>query len=123
MKEVPKEVIKLVITTSYISISGSHSMNMTSKTNLDENIEASDNFKAWKYRIMLILEEHDLEGYIKEDVQEPKGNEEKSKHKRIWSRIRGSFKTTYTMKRELDIVLVFLSPNFSSYFYPRFKNG
>ena len=26
--------------------------------------------------------------------------------------------TTYTMKRELDTVLVFLSPNFSSYFYP-----
>ena len=65
MKEVPKEVIKLVITTSYISISGSHSVKMTRKTNLDENIEASDNFKAWKYRIMLILEERDLEGYIK----------------------------------------------------------
>ena len=25
-------------------------------------------------------------------------------------------KTTYTMKRELDIVLIFLSPNFTSYF-------
>ena len=31
---------------------------------------------------MLILEEHDLEGYIKEDAQEPEGDEAKSKHKK-----------------------------------------
>ena len=31
---------------------------------------------------MLILEEHDLEGYTKEEVQEPKGDEEKTKHKK-----------------------------------------
>ena len=31
---------------------------------------------------MLILEDHDLEGYIKEEVKEPKGDEEKSKHKK-----------------------------------------
>ena len=31
--------------------------------------------------------------------------------------------TTYTMKRELDTVLVFLSPNFSSYFYLHLKKG
>ena len=29
---------------------------------------------------MLILEEHDLEGYIKEEVKETKGDEEKAKH-------------------------------------------
>ena len=31
---------------------------------------------------MLILEEHDLDGYIKEEVKEPKGEEEKSKQKK-----------------------------------------
>ena len=31
---------------------------------------------------MLILEEHDLDGYIKEEVKEPKGDEAKSKHKK-----------------------------------------
>ena len=31
---------------------------------------------------MLILEEHDLEGYIKEEVQEPKGDEAKEKNKK-----------------------------------------
>ena len=34
---------------------------MTNNNKLDENIEGVDNFKAWKYRFMLILEEHDLE--------------------------------------------------------------
>ena len=29
---------------------------------------------------MLILEEHDVEGYIKDEVKEPEGYEEKSKH-------------------------------------------
>ena len=31
---------------------------------------------------MLILEEIDLEGFIKEEVAEPEGDEEKSKHKK-----------------------------------------
>ena len=31
---------------------------------------------------MLILEEHDLDGYIKEEVKEPKGEEEKYKQKK-----------------------------------------
>ena len=46
---------------------------MTNGTNLVENIEGAENFRAWKYRTMLILEEHDLDGFIKEDVKEPKG--------------------------------------------------
>ena len=39
-----------------------------------------NNFREWKYRVMLILEEHDLEGYIKDEVKEPEGDEEKAKH-------------------------------------------
>ena len=31
---------------------------------------------------MLILEEHDLDGHIKEEVKEPEGEEEKSKKKK-----------------------------------------
>ena len=54
---------------------------MTNNTNLDENIEGEKKFKAWKYIIMLILEEHDLDGFIKEDFKEPEGEEEKAKHK------------------------------------------
>ena len=51
---------------------------MTNNTKLDEKLEGAENFRAWKYRIMLILEEHDLDGFIKEDVKEPEGEEAKS---------------------------------------------
>jgi hypothetical protein len=44
---------------------------MTSSTKLDEKLEGVDNFRAWKYRVMLILEENDLEGFVKEEVPEP----------------------------------------------------
>ena len=37
---------------------------------------------AWKYKFMLMLEEHDLEGYIKDEVKEPEGDESKAKHKK-----------------------------------------
>ena len=53
---------------------------MTKNTNLDENIKGAENFIAWKYRVMLILEEHDLEGYIKDEVKELEGDEAKAKH-------------------------------------------
>jgi hypothetical protein len=54
---------------------------MTSSTKLDEKLEADDKFRAWKYRVMLILEDNDLEGFI-EEVQEPEGYEAKAKHKK-----------------------------------------
>ena len=64
---------------------------MTNNTKLDESLEGVENFRAWKYRVMLILEEHDLEGYIKEEVQEPEGDEAKEKSTgRIFSRLRES---------------------------------
>ena len=56
---------------------------MTNSTKLDENIEGAEKFRAWKYKIMLILEEHDLHGLIKEDVKKPEGEEEKAKNKRM----------------------------------------
>ena len=37
---------------------------------------------------MLILEEHDLDGFIKEEVKEPKGEEEKSKHKKYMIKVK-----------------------------------
>ena len=37
---------------------------MTISTKLDEKLEGVDNFRAWKYRVMLVLEENDLEGFI-----------------------------------------------------------
>ena len=55
---------------------------MTNTTNLDKNIEEAENFRAWKYKIMLILEEHDLYGFIKVEVKELEGEEAKAKYKK-----------------------------------------
>ena len=55
---------------------------MTKKTKLDENLEGAEKFRAWKYRIMLILQENDLDKFLKEEVQEPAEDEAKSKNKK-----------------------------------------
>ena len=55
---------------------------MTNNTKLDAKLEGAKKFKAWKYQIMLILEENDLGGFIKEEVAEPEGDEAKAKHKK-----------------------------------------
>ena len=55
---------------------------MTKNTKLDEKLEGAENFIAWKYRIMLILEENDLDKFVKEEVVEPEEEEAKSKHKK-----------------------------------------
>ena len=55
---------------------------MTNSTKLDEKLEGAGNFRAWKYRVKLILEEHDLDGFIKEDVKEQGEEYAKTKHKK-----------------------------------------
>ena len=55
---------------------------MKNNTKLDENLEGVENFKSWKYRIMLILQENDLDKFVKEEVKEPEEDEAKSKHKK-----------------------------------------
>ena len=54
---------------------------MSHHTKLDENIEGDDNFRAWKYRISLVLEENELDSYITEEVPVPEGDEAKALHK------------------------------------------
>ena len=44
---------------------------------LDENIEGADKFRAWKYRISLILEENELDTYISGEVPVLEGDEAK----------------------------------------------
>ena len=55
---------------------------MTLSTKLDEKLEGADNFRAWKYNVMLILEENDLEDFIKEEVPKPDEDEVKAKYKK-----------------------------------------
>ena len=66
---------------------------MTNNTNFNDKLEGSENFQAWKYRVLLILEEHDLENYVKEEAAYPKGDEDNAKHKKNLAKPRGSLQT------------------------------
>ena len=55
---------------------------MTHHTHLDDKLGEANNFRAWKYRISLILEENDLDQYISKEVPEPQGDEAKAIHKK-----------------------------------------
>ena len=53
---------------------------MAPSTKLEDKLEGIEKFRAWKYRIGLILRENDLEKYIKDEVAEPEEDEAKEKH-------------------------------------------
>ena len=55
---------------------------MSDHTNLDENLEGVDKFRAWKYMMSLVLEENELDSYIHEEVPVLKGDEAKALHKK-----------------------------------------
>ena len=55
---------------------------MSHHTKLDEKLEGDDNFRAWKYRISLVLEENDLDSYISGEVLVSKGDEAKALRKK-----------------------------------------
>ena len=53
---------------------------MAVSTKLEDKLECIENFRAWKYRIGIILQENDLDKYVKEEVSEPEEVEAKEKH-------------------------------------------
>ena len=53
---------------------------MMNHTKVEDKLEGADNFRAWKYKISLILEQNDLDKYINEEVLEPRGEEAKENH-------------------------------------------
>jgi hypothetical protein len=55
---------------------------MFASTKLVEKLEGIEKFRAWKYRIGLILAENDLEKFVKEEVEEPEDAVEKAKHQK-----------------------------------------
>ncbi len=55
---------------------------MAPSTKLDEKLEGVEKFQAWKYIIMLILQENDPDDFIKSNVPKLEGEEDKAKHKK-----------------------------------------
>ena len=49
---------------------------MINNTKLEDKREGAENFWELNHRVLLILEEHDLEDYVKGEVVEPKGDED-----------------------------------------------
>jgi hypothetical protein len=55
---------------------------MSASTKLVDKLEGVDNFRAWKYRIALILDENDLSRFIKENVPKTIDATAKAKHQK-----------------------------------------
>ena len=55
---------------------------MSHHTKLEDKLGGADNFRAWKYRISLVLEENGLDTYISEEVLVPETDEAKALHKK-----------------------------------------
>jgi hypothetical protein len=55
---------------------------MSASIKLVDKLEGVENFRAWKYRIGLILEENDLARFVKEELPEPEDVVEKAKHQK-----------------------------------------
>jgi hypothetical protein len=55
---------------------------MITDTKIDEKLEGDENFRAWKYKVGILLEEHDLEIFVEEEVPKPEEDEAKEKHKK-----------------------------------------
>ena len=53
---------------------------MTHPSHLEDKLIGDDKFRAWKYKISLVLEENDLDQYINGEVLEPEGDEAKDTH-------------------------------------------
>jgi hypothetical protein len=55
---------------------------MSASIKLVDKLEGVENFRAWKDRIGLILEENDLARFVKDEVPEPDDVAEKAKHQK-----------------------------------------
>ena len=55
---------------------------MSHHTNLDEKLKGADNFRSWKYRVSLVLEENEVDSYINEEVPVLEEDEAKELHKK-----------------------------------------
>lgn len=55
---------------------------MVTSLRAEDQLDGAAKFRSWKTRILLILEENEIQNYVKENVPEPEDNEEKAKHKK-----------------------------------------
>jgi len=49
---------------------------------LEDRLEGANNFRSWKTKILFVLEENEIQNYVKNEITEPEGEEEKSKYRK-----------------------------------------
>jgi len=49
---------------------------------VEDRLEGVSNFRSWKSRMLMLLNEHDLKDHILRDIPEPEAAREKTKHKK-----------------------------------------
>ena len=57
-------------------------MKMSTSMRVEDRLDGADNFRSWKHRIQLILEENELLDHVKKMLPEPEGEEAKAKFKK-----------------------------------------
>ena len=55
---------------------------MATNMRVEDKLEGSRNFRTWKYRLQIILDENDLLEHVTVGVLEPEEEDENTKHKK-----------------------------------------
>jgi hypothetical protein len=55
---------------------------MSTSMRVEDRLDGEDNFRYWKHRVLLILEENDLLDHVKKVLPEPEQEEAKEKFKK-----------------------------------------
>jgi hypothetical protein len=55
---------------------------MATSMRVEDRLEGSGNFRSWKHRLQMILDENDLLEHVTVGVPEPDEEEKKTKHKK-----------------------------------------
>jgi hypothetical protein len=55
---------------------------MATNLRVEDRLEGSGNFRSWKHRLQMILDENDLLEHVTVGVLEPEEEEKKTKHKK-----------------------------------------
>ena len=53
---------------------------MVNNLRLEERLEGANSFRYWKTEILFVLEENEIQNHVKNEITEPKGEEEKTKY-------------------------------------------
>jgi hypothetical protein len=55
---------------------------MATSMKVEDRLEGSRNFRSWKHRLKMILDENDLQEHVTMGVPKPDEEEQKTKHKK-----------------------------------------